>query len=386
MNTVTDTAELRRRLADEITKQGSLTDPAWRAAVEATPREVFLADAVYRARQDEQGLTFYEPLRRAQVGEREWLDLAYTNDTLVTQVDGIDAAAATGRVYGLPTSSSTLPSLVVRMLEAARIGDGDKVLEVGTGTGYSTAILSHRLGEENVTSIEIDPAVAARAKQALGNIGLAPTLVIGDGLDGHSGGAEYDRIVATCSVRTIPLQWLWQVRAGGTITTCLGGWMQGCGLVHLTAHDDGTATGHFTGETISYMLARPHSAPPRPSFFMHTGEQRPTNLDPTTLWSWTGRFLAQLAAPSAELLGGGQQPILLDVATGSQAWTEPADGGGWTAHQHGPLRLWDAVENAFAEWRKLGEPGQDQFGLSISATEQRVWIGSPSGPSWLLPA
>lgn len=383
---MTDTTELRRRLAEEIAEQGSLTDPAWRAAVEATPREAFLSDVVYRTGQDAQG-TFYEPLRRDQVTEAQWLALAYTNDTWITQVDGIDAADAAGPVRGRPTSSSTLPSLVVRMLEAACIRDRDRVLEVGTGTGYSTAVLTHRLGRDQVTSVEIDPAVAARARRALTGLGHHPALVVGDGLDGHRDGAEYDRIVATCSVRSIPHQWLWQVRAGGTVTTALGGWMQASGLLHLTAHEDGTASGRFTGETVSYMLARPHQAPPRPSFFMHPGNRRPTGLDPALLWSWTGRFLAQLAAPSAELLGAGHRAILLDVATGSQAWTEPGTGDDcWLVHQHGPLLLWDAVEKAFRTWEEAGRPEQSGFGMTVTDEEQRVWLGRPDGPGWLLPS
>jgi methyltransferase of ATP-grasp peptide maturase system len=381
---MTDARQLRRRLAAEITDQGSLTKSEWRAAVEDVPREVFLSDAVYRVGQDDRG-TFYSPVRSEQVSQDEWLALAYTNDTWVTQVDGIDAEAATGAVRGLPTSSSTLPSLVVRMLEVAQIGDGERVLEIGTGTGYSTAVLCHRLGGKNVTSIEVDPVVASRARTALESVGCAPMLVVGDGLDGYRDGAEYHRIVATCSVRTIPPQWLWQVREGGTITTALGGWTQASGLIHLTADADGSAIGRFTGEGVSYMLARPHQAPPRPAFFLHDGTVRRTEIDPNGVWSWTGRFLTQLAAPSAELIGAGDRAILLDVATGSQAWTEPVGGGGWAVHQHGPLPLWEAVERAFQVWQKAGEPGQGQFGMTATVDEQRVWLGTPDGPSWYLP-
>ncbi|WP_322973787.1 hypothetical protein [Actinacidiphila oryziradicis] len=89
-------------------------------------------------------------------------------------------------------------------------------------------------------------------------------MVIGDGLQGHQEGAESDAIVATCAVRHIPVPWLWQLRDGGTITTTLSGWMLASGLIRLTLADDGTATGRFTGDTISYMLARPQERPPTP--------------------------------------------------------------------------------------------------------------------------
>ncbi len=72
------------------------------------------------------------------------------------------------------------------------------------------------------------------------------------------------------------------------------------------------------------------------------------------------------------------------MATGSQAWTEP-DGEGWTVHQHGPLRLWDQVENALHAWHDAGAPDLSAFGMTATPFDQTVWIGSPSGPTWRLP-
>jgi methyltransferase of ATP-grasp peptide maturase system len=389
MNDENSATRLRWALAREIRAAGSLTEDAWHAAVAHVPREAFLGRAVYRAGTDGDGVTVYEPLRRAELGEAAWTELACANETWVTQVDGIDADMADGPVRGLPTSSSTLPSLVARTLEAAGVRDGERVLEIGTGTGYSTALLCHRLGAADVASVEIDAGVAGRARAALHSLGLHPELVVGDGLDGYAAGAPYDRIVAACSVRTVPRPWLWQVRPGGTITFALGGWCQASGLVTLTVGEDGTAQGRFTGETVSYMLARPHTPPPYGSIHLHPGEARPTALDPRAVWGWTGRFLAQLAAPTAQLLGGEDRVILTDVATGSLAWTEPATGRagrGWTVHQHGPLRLWDAVELAHATWRAAGEPSQDHFALTVTPTTQQVRLTTPDGPTWPLPA
>ncbi|WKK21308.1 ATP-grasp peptide maturase system methyltransferase [Streptomyces olivoreticuli] len=375
-----DSNRHRQELADAIAATGALTDPALREAVERVPRELFLGDAVYRPNG-----TAWEPVRREDVGEGEWLRLACADRTWVTQVDGIDARNATEPVSGNPTSSSTLPSLVVRMLQLSGIRDGNTVLEIGTGTGYSTAILAHRLGEENVTSIEYDPGIARRAAAHLDAAGCAPTLVVGDGLQGHKERAEYDAVVATCAVRHIPAPWLWQVRAGGTITTTLSGWMLASGLLRLTVDDDGSASGRFTGDTVSYMLARPHERPPRPVFFRHQGHVRPSLVDPGLLEDWTGRFVAQLGAPSAELLTTSDGVALVDIATGSQAWTE-AVGERWVVHQHGPLRLWDQVEDAVVSWQAAGAPAQSAFGMTVEAdVTQTVWLGSPDGPSWQLP-
>ncbi|MEW2087057.1 hypothetical protein [Streptomyces sp. NPDC005283] len=150
----TTAATLRRELADALAESGKLTALAWRAAIEHTPRELFLGSSFYRGR----GVQ-WEPVHRDQVGVDEWLRLVYSDTTWVTQVDGIDAADTDRPLSGNPTSSSTLPSLVAWMLELSGIGDGDKVLEIGTGTGYSTAILCHRLGDTNVFSVEYDPGL-----------------------------------------------------------------------------------------------------------------------------------------------------------------------------------------------------------------------------------
>ncbi|MEV0278529.1 ATP-grasp peptide maturase system methyltransferase [Streptomyces sp. NPDC050610] len=377
---MTTSTALRHGLADELDGQGQLPAPAWRSAVEAVPRELFLDDAVFRP-----DGTRWEPVRREQLGDEAWLRMVYADTTWVTQVDGVGAADASGPLAGRPTSSSTLPSLVLRMPHLAAIGDGEKVLEIGTGTGYSTALLCHRLGDQNVTSVEHDQDVAAAAARHLRAAGHAPHLVTGDGLRGHQAGADYDAIIATCAVRTIPPSWLWQLRDGGSITTTLSGWMLASGLIRLALDDEGIARGRFTGDTVSYMLARPHERPPRPTFYPHPGTTRHTRTSPDLLEDWTGHFVAQLAAPTAELVRTGNGVALLDVATGSQAWTEPADGGGWTVHQDGPANLWDQVENALALWQQAGTPDQRAFGMTVTEWDQTVWLGDPDGPHWRLP-
>ena len=85
----------------------------------------------------------------------------------------------------MPTSSSTAPVTVVGMIEALDLGNGDPVLEIGTGTGYSTALMCHRLGEDDVTTVEVDPGVARRADAALEAAGYSTWTVTGDGLLGH---------------------------------------------------------------------------------------------------------------------------------------------------------------------------------------------------------
>ncbi|MER6433678.1 methyltransferase domain-containing protein [Streptomyces sp900105245] len=189
----------------------------------------------------------------------------HDDTTLITQLDGrvraVDLTAPTG---GEPTSSSTLPSLVLRMWQQLGVTSGQRVLEIGTGAGYSTALGCHRLGDANVTSIEVDEGNAQRAAAALKQLGYAPTLIVGDGLDATVINGDYDALIATCAVRHIPYGWLDQVGDGGTVLATLGGWMGAYGLVKLTVTGRGHATGRFLPGTTSFMIARPHGRPPRP--------------------------------------------------------------------------------------------------------------------------
>ncbi|WP_435880995.1 hypothetical protein [Streptosporangium subroseum] len=78
--------------------------------------------------------------------------------------------------------------------------------------------------------------------------------------------------------------------------------------------------------------------------------------------------------------------VLLDVGTGSRADNKPNPGGGWTVHRHGPLRLWDTVEDSVLMWQAAGSPHQSAFGLTVTKDRQYVWLGEPNGRSWDLPA
>ncbi|WP_308130015.1 hypothetical protein [Kitasatospora aureofaciens] len=252
-------------------------------------------------------------------------------------------------------------------------------------TGYSSALGALRLGERNLVSIEVDPGVAERAAASLKTAGFSPALVVGNGLAGHEDGGPYDRLIATCSIRHLPLPWLYQVTPEGKILVTFSGWSFAFGQALLTVTEPGCATGRFLPGHISFMIARQHDRPPRGNLTLLAGDERPAEINPALLSDWTGKWVAQLAAPSAEVLGSGGHQILMDVATGSHARTRPNPDGGWTVTQRGPLRLWDQVEDAIKEWQSQGAPHQEGFGITIDGDGQRVWIGNEDGPGWNLP-
>ncbi|MCT9090568.1 ATP-grasp peptide maturase system methyltransferase [Streptomyces sp. ASQP_92] len=379
-------SELRRRLVEQLVDEDVLHDPEVRRAAETVPREVFLGSAIYRPSKPP-GVTVWTPTRRDDTPADEWLHLTYQNQTWVTQIDGVLAEDAAGPVTGgSPTSSSTLPGVVLWMLEQAGVARGKRVLIIGTGTGLSTAYACEIAGEENVTSVETDTDAAERARKALGEAGYAPTLVTADGLRGYPDRAPYDIVIAFCSMRHVPYGLLQQLAPGGTLLVTLSGWGAAYGLVRLTVKENGAARGRFLPGYTSFMIARPHNHPPHGPFELLPGDERPSRIDPALLDDWTGRFVAQLAAPSAEHLGAGAEQVLLDVATGSQARVRVADDGeGWTVVQRGPFRLWDKVEDSVATWQSHGSPHVSEFGMTITPDAQTVWLRVPHGPSWALP-
>lgn len=198
--------QLRLAMVRALTDDGVLADPRWRAAVEAVPRHRFVPGFYLPSDEhDEQGLMVWEPVT-AELDCGRWLAAAYSDTTLITQFDGDEPnwKNPSARRGGAPTSSSTLPSLVVRMWADADVREGHTVLEIGTGTGYSTALACERLGSAGITSIEVDGHRLEQAANALYACGYTPTLAVADGLYGYWPEAPFDRVVAACSFRAVP--------------------------------------------------------------------------------------------------------------------------------------------------------------------------------------
>ncbi|MFD3664477.1 ATP-grasp peptide maturase system methyltransferase [Streptomyces sp. NPDC058659] len=370
---MSDDTILREGLADRLAADGQLRSPEWRRAVVDVPRHEFLRNGFFR-RVDGNGPTGWEPVMPE---DPAWLPAAYEDDSLVTQVAGtISPGDIQGRIFRSPTSSSTMPSIVVRMLENLQVDDGTHVLEIGTGTGYSTALLCHRLGDDLVTSVEVDADVSTRARTSLRATGHLPRLVVGDGLSGDPEGGPYDRIVATCGVLGVPPAWLAQTRPGGRILATVCGWMYSSELARLTV-EDGVAHGRLLGGQISFMLARAHLPPPLGALpDLGDGEEREAVIGADALDDWTARFVAQLAAPRAQLLrisldGGEAAPVLLDVGAGAWASLHQL-GRRWVVRQGGPDRLWDRIEDHVARWRRAGSPDLDRFRITVTPDAQTI--------------
>ncbi|MDF5758384.1 ATP-grasp peptide maturase system methyltransferase [Spongiactinospora sp. TRM90649] len=372
-NLETDSVRLREAMTKGLCAYGDLADPAWRQAVSVVPRHRFVPGFYLPAdERDGNGLTVWEPVT-AELDYGRWLATAYCDATLITQFDGDepDWKQSAVRHGGAPTSSSTLPSLVVRMWSDAEVTEGHTVLEIGTG--YSTALACERLGSADVTSIEVDPHRLETAASALYGCGYTPTLAVADGLYGYWPEASFDRIVAACSFRAVPSALLAQTRPGGKILLTLSGWLYGYARVLLTVAKDGTAEGRLLPGTVSFMSARTHAAPAfgNPAHWAAglPEKARTTRISPERITAATEeafhlRFLAQSTVPHAQLITIDQVVHLVDVHAGSAATLTPIDSG-WQVREGGPVRLWERIERVLDAYDAAGAPGPETFTLHV---------------------
>jgi protein-L-isoaspartate(D-aspartate) O-methyltransferase len=175
-------AAARAGLAAQLETTGRAS-PAVAAAIRAVPRHVFLP-----------GL---DP------GQ------AYADAAVVTRSDGA----------GLPLSASTQPALMAVMLDQLRLEPGQRVLEIGTGTGYNAALIAHIVGDQgSVVSVDVDAGVTSDASTRLAAAGYGAVFVqCGDGAAGWPDRGPFDRIIVTAGAFDIAPAWLAQLAPGGRL-------------------------------------------------------------------------------------------------------------------------------------------------------------------------
>jgi protein-L-isoaspartate(D-aspartate) O-methyltransferase len=315
----------------------------------------------------------------------EWMNAVYSDAAIITQRDDgkgdlLDIEA------GSASSSISAPGIAFSFLELLQPRDHDRVLEIGTGTGYTAAVLAARLGSSNVTSIEVDPDVAAQAAVNLKAAGFSPHVVLGDGADGCPDQGPYDRVHATCAVSEIPHPWIEQTRPGGLI---VAPWQphRGGGLkVRLTVSGD-SAYGRFFGPC-GYMMLREQRAELVWQAHHHDeADVTSTLLDPRTV-DQAGEGADLVVTARAPGIGAYRQVnddgsfslLLYEIGNSAGAWAacdyEPGTAQ-FEVTQYGDRRLWDEVADAYAWWVAAGEPGPERFGLTVGPAGENVWLDNP---------
>lgn len=383
-----DVALRLKGLADELEQKGQLINPTWRRTFLAVRRHVF----VPRFWHDDEPGAFparWRMIDNATVDHPEWLDAVYSNRTLATELTGVPARGAPG-MHPQVTSSSTMPGLMMAMLEALDVHDRMDVLEIGTGTGYNTALLCERLGNLQVTTVDVGPELTALARLRLAAHGYHPHVVTGDGADGVPERASFDRVIATCGLDQVPQAWIDQTREGGKIlVNVLGPWDL-FALALLTVHGD-TAAGPFLAQTGGFMPRRTDPAraadyTARVSRPVENATKSHTAIDPTSLSDDSAFGLI-----AQSVLGGvvsrptyvdDEESLGTEIGTGDgSSWAlvhHAADDRGHRVLQAGPRRLWDEIEAVHHDWVRHGRPARDRFGLTVGGgSAPRLWLDEP---------
>jgi len=172
-------ALLRRRMVEEQIRRRGIRDERVLSAMEEVPRHLFLPEAIRH--------------------------LAYADDPL---------PIGEGQTI-------SQPYIVAEMTAALRLSGTEKVLEIGTGSGYQTAILA-RLCREVVT-IERLPSLSAEAQRRLAAMEIGNvTFAVGDGSLGSPERAPFDRILSAAASPSVPAPWISQLAEGGIIVLPVG--------------------------------------------------------------------------------------------------------------------------------------------------------------------
>ncbi|MGA4840688.1 protein-L-isoaspartate(D-aspartate) O-methyltransferase [Streptomyces sp. G45] len=356
------------RLAAEVTSPVS----RWRNAVADTPRHLFVPRWWERA--DGGAWT----LRDGSADAAAWLRAAYSDTSLVTRVGPrhADHARPGEQVSGRPTSSSTMPGLVVRMLRHAELYDGADLALIGAGSGASTALAVHRLGERHVTAVDVDPYLTEAAAARLGALGMAPRVLTGDVMGSLPGG--FDRLVSLVALPHLAGA-LGALRPGGRLVTTLARMPV---IVTATKEEDGGARGVVEWDRAGFMAARSGDDYPADAYRVFTavrdreGDEVTSGRYPVLNVSeaWDVRAMLELAEP------GGVEAYYEEDGERRTAWLVHPDGS-WararatwldppTVHQGGPRRLWTTLERI--RNRLNAEGGLPVYGSRVRVTPDGV--------------
>src|SRR5258707_748186 len=312
--------QANQRMVDHLIALGALWSPSLIAAFRATPRHRFL-DRVFQYHHKHD---CWREVRTREPGPEE-LRLLYSERALITRL-----SCAGRRGAELPSRSSSQPSLMAQMLEDMRPEAGQRILEIGAGTGYNAALLAHVAGPDCVVSVDVDRQVLSEASE---HVRAFPERRIvlhhADGRHGYSEAAPFDRILVTAATPHLEPAWLEQLTEHGRLLAPL---VLAPGLAYVAC--GGVRDGMFEGRLT------------RPAYFMplraegEAGEAEPAALPfPSALrtvpapWAiWLDRRKSAMRWP-----GFVQAGAFCGWAAGMNGWFHPLGQG------ENPICLSDAA-------------------------------------------
>ena len=273
---------LREQLLVHVREQGGAMDALVADALRTVPRHIFLPDL--------------PP------------DDAYRDEAIVTKRDEA----------GRPTSSSSQPTIMAIMLDQLGVARGQKVLEIGAGTGFNAALIAHIVGSRGrVISIDLDPEIVGRAEENLSAAGGCERITVlnADGVLGHPDRAPYDRIIATVGVWDLAPAWLEQLGPEGRIVVPL----DLRGVQRSVAFErDGDHWASRSTRACGFMRMRGSFAGPEREYLLDKDTQLTLGL-PEAREIDRDAVLEALDAPEAEVRTG-VSPDRLELFDGLALW------------------------------------------------------------------
>jgi protein-L-isoaspartate O-methyltransferase len=304
----------------------------WLDALRACPREDFApAQAWVAPTEDSPGYVIDR-----DVDPAAWEKAVDSDIPIITQLD--DGG------FGY-TSSCSMPSIVTTELGLLRLKRDDDVLEIGTGTGWTAALIAHYVRYGRVVTVEVDEEIHRQAARSLARAGAGNVVpVVGDGVLGHPDGAPYDAVHVTVGSTHAAPAWIGQARPGGTIVfPWMPAWSdRGGAFVSLRPLGDGTAVGRI-GPTCDFMMIRAQRAERQRPGLGSDVRERSARVDPQRVvgeWSAMVALAAMLPGVSCSTGMDGGFVLWAHADDGSAAyvrWGEERDVG--LSEQRQSLRL-----------------------------------------------
>ncbi|WP_345260354.1 methyltransferase domain-containing protein [Streptomyces hundungensis] len=371
--------KLAAGLADALEASGDLKTARLREAVSTTPRHNF----VPRYFENSGGAPTVWVERTEADGEA-WLNPIYTNSTLVTELDSAERVQAGW--HGIPTSSSTQPSLTVRMLETLDIQPDDDVLDGGLGTGYQAALILKILNETHQL-VACDISGTTEARERLNQQGYKAVVMPGDATT-LKFNRQFNKVIFSFGLPRITPSILNAVAPGGKLLANVFGLMSG-GLVLLEGKEDGTLEGRFQDDGGYFMPARHENDAERPTADLTRMSEGMTDIPISAFDDPQFKFLLAAHLPGASLQYGTEEGqsmrrlVLPDGRWGEALYSD--EKGAQPLFRDKGDAVWATVEQTWTWWTGNGRPRWNQFGLTVTTDgTHRLWYLSPDGQSWTL--
>lgn len=309
-------------------------------------------------------------------------------------LDVVDEDAFVRLGDGSLVSQSSSRTAIAEALDRLDVHPGMRVLEIGTGSGYSTALLAALVGPTGrVVSIDVVPDLVDRANRLLSRHGIDNVLLsCGDGTGGHPAGARFDRVVAWTTAPLLPRAWVDQTVQGGRIVTPVALTAlskTGAGaVVGVDSHGEPAVSGLFASGYVEMhdQVLRQWEVPPYGADAVHTAvdgcwwlssEQYRGTAPPEAAASALHHFITAPQPVTGPLRDGesiqdlrawliAKRPeTLTTAALGEPLWrigsTSPNGGAlvstiDGSAVVAGDREHLEIVERWAAEWRRAGRP------------------------------